>query len=481
MRLHVIFIVFLLLTGCTKTEYIIEEPVSTDLGNSPAGFNVTLGEVSDRWAYIGWEINQDNADGQVKYEIAVNDSVVAYDYEVNTYRLNDLKPNTKYSVSVIALDSLRNATSVHIEVQTMKSFVEGVISFDLNFEYFTFNKIAETDDNGLLIGGSVTEKVNSEANLAFVLKLDDTYNIEFLHIFQSTDPIVELLQSKDDNYVVVRGKSVCKINKSGNELWTYHNDFDTGSLSSAQCATQDLDGNYIIAGISNRNWGADISTEYSLFKLSENGELLWNKFGGTTLSNSPKDVLVDSRGRILIFGSAEYTGVGFDQLSYIKNGFWLSWSDENGNFLNQKFYENKYSNSDIPFSISQTIDGNYLLIGTAAGSMPPYGYSNTEPRFLKVNTEGDLIWDQYHYLNSGGVFPSVRGFTPKSNGGQLILTGDDRGIAISSINSLGELENHIKLYGYPGCIFIKTVENENYHCITGDGRIILFNHDGYIE
>jgi len=114
--------------------------------------------------------------------------------------------------------------------------------------------------------------------------------------------------------------------------------------------------------------------------------------------------------------------------------------------------------------------------------LPPNGYFNTKQRVLKVTPDGEILWDEYYYLNCGnGHFPSVKGVASLKGDSQLVLTKDDRGIAIATINGSGELMKHIKLSGYPGCVFIKSFEDENYHCISEDGRIIMFNHDGFIK
>lgn len=465
----VLLIIMLLLWGCTKTEYIIEAPEPGDQGIIPASFAVSVVKVTDTWASIEWEINSYNASCQVKYEVAVNDSVVAYDLEAGTYRVRELQPHTRYVVSVIALDSLRNATTVQTEVQTMKPFVEGLIAFDFAFDtgQHVFDKALETSDGGLLIGG--------RAHLPFVAKLDDSYNVGFTHVFQSSDLVMDLLQTKEGGYLVVMSKSVTLLDPSGNELWTFFHDYP-GTLQ-LKCATRDVDGSYIIAGTSNRNYGTDISLEYCLIRLSQHGALLWNRFGGTTLFSEANDIVTDAGGRIVVFGSSEYLGKGMDQISSAKVSFWLLWADENGDFLEQKFYRNQYAGSDLPFAITPTAEGNYLLWGTATGSLPPYGYYNTIPRFLKVSSTGDIIWEHYHKLNSSGVFPSVKGFASKENEGYVILTSDDRGRAIAEMNSEGGIERHIRLPGFPRLVFIRS----NYHCITGDGRILLLNHDGYID
>lgn len=487
MRLNIITIVLVLISGCTNTDYIIAEPQNPIIGNPPSTFEISVNQITDEQAYISWDNATSGENTLITYEVVINDSVVAYDLVQNSYFIKKLRPDTKYSVSINALDSLRNSSVVSAEFQTMKSFVQNVISFNFDFEHYILFKAISTKDGGVLISGHVTVSLSSEPNESFIVKLDQNYTKQWVHIFQSyeeiesDDLINDLLQTDDGSYLVVRTRTITKISENGDELWTYENS-DKTDCSELVSVTQDNNGDYYFTGRSCRNHGSDISDEYILGKLSNGGKEEWFKIGGTTLFNRPKKILIEANGNLLIFGTAESQGASFDDLSNFTQSFWLLRTNNKGDFVDQNLFVNTYSVSDNPSSIFITEDNNYLLVGTASGYMPPYGYSDTKQRFLKVSPNGDELWDKYHYLNSNtGKFPRINGLVNLNNNSKLVLTGDDRGIAISTINSLGELEKHIKLSGYPDCIFIKSTENENFHCITKDGRIIMFNHDGYLE
>ena len=157
------------------------------------------------------------------------------------------------------------------------------------------------------------------------------------------------------------------------------------------------------------------------------------------------------------------------------------WADRNGNFIRQKFYPNKYSGTDHPRILISTRDQNYMILGTAYGSMPPFGHYGAEPRFLKITPDGTILLDTYHSLNSGGVSPWYDYFTPISEDFNLILTHDDRGIAISTINDMNEIERHVKLYGYPRSILLRKSNDGDYHCISQEGIILVFAIDGYFD
>jgi len=493
-----ILIVFIILLGCfscteteIETEYIIEEPPKTTDGISPGEIQISVDQITDAKALILWEYEPLDQTIVVTYEIAVNDSVVAYDIIENSFMLTKLQSNTSYSVSVTALDENRNSSKVSTEIQTMNSFIQAVLYIDLDFEEYTFATAISTTDGGVLVAGNANVTLASEPLESFIVKLGKNYSIEWMHVFpsyveadesvQSYDIINDLLETNDGSYLIVRDRSISKMSNNGQELWAYENS-DKTNLSKLISATQNDNGDFYFTGMSNRNWGKDISNEYILGKLSQEGKELWFKFGGTTLINQPKEIHIESDGNLLIMGSAESKGTVFDNLSDAVQSIWFLRTNGEGEFINQKFFVNKYTVYDGLEAMVLTEDNNYLLVCTISGSMPPYGYHDTKQRFLKITPNGEVLWDEYHYLNSNtGYFPSVKGVANLEGDSLLVLTKDDRGIAIATIDGLGALTKHIKLSGYPGCIFIKTIEGENYHCISEDGRIILFNHDGYLE
>jgi len=184
-------------------------------------------------------------------------------------------------------------------------------------------------------------------------------------------------------------------------------------------------------------------------------------------------IIKDELKNPLILGYVSYNGSSNQCLM-------LMWFDWDGNLIKNRQYPNKYLASDLSKTIKYIDqDASYLIFGTACGYISGYGYYDTEPRFLKITTDGEIVWDKYYYLNSGGVFPSIQDAYTISNGSSLVLCIDDRGNSISVIDALGEIEKTIKLYGYPYLISINRDDDGNYRCVARDGRIFILNHDGY--
>lgn len=480
MKVKIFFVVLILVSGCIKKEYLIEEPKSPNSNDAPGIFSVKLSDITNTSAVVKWNLAKDPNGDSVMYEIAINDSIIIYDLKDNSYLIKDLTPNTKYSASVFAVDPFRKSTKVSSEFQTMKSFLQDVITINDNFESTEFSKAIETGDGGVLIGGSVKETIDDENYRPLILKLDKNYNIQWYYILETGGYITDLLETKNTSYLIVMNNSVIKMDRNGVEVWKYLSPYPLDNTF-IQCAVELSTGDYVLAGSQSIKLDGNWNMKYILLKLTTNGEELWWKTGGTTLENRPEDIVIEPNGNILIFGTAEYTGRIYND-GWTESCYWLLWCNESGNFIDQKFYKNKYNGSDIANKIIKTTDGNYLLMGSATGTMPPYSLYGRIPRFAKVKPDGSSIWDKYHDLNGGGMMPSFVDFAKMESDNNLILSKDDRGIAISVLNGSGEIEKHIILYGYPNCIMIRFTKEGNYHCITKErSSVLTFNHDGYIR
>ena len=463
------FIIYLLLflAGCTKTEYIIEEPVKNSSDDkAPYSFDLSVGQITDHEATLMWTAALDSGNKKVTYEVAVNDSVVAYDLVNTGYQLTDLLSNTELKVSVIALDPNRNSTTVSTTFKTLKSLINKVIDPGFDFKWHEFTVAVETEDGGMILGGRVTESTLSEEDCGIVVKLTKGYDIEWIKILSGCSPVNNLILTQDGGCLVFTDNKLIKLNTDGLEQWNYTR--IESELFTIDSAIEDSNGDILVAGIS----GITTFKSYGLVKISSNGTKLWTK-NGDSMDCWIGTIIKDELKNPLILGYVSYNGSSNLCLM-------LMWLDWDGNLIKNRQYPNKYLASDLSKTIKYIDqDASYLIFGTACGYISGYGYYDTEPRFLKITTDGEIVWDKYYYLNSGGVFPSIQDAYTISNGSSLVLCIDDRGNSISVIDALGEIEKTIKLYGYPYLISINRDDDGNYRCVARDGRIFILNHDGY--
>lgn len=458
-----------MLTTCTKKVYVVEEPVDPAINLSPGNFEIQIGKITDKSISLNWSIPTDPDLDQLSYEVAVDDSVVAYDLKQNSFNIGNLNSDRNYSISVIALDIHRNKSRVNKTTRTMKSFIENVISYDYGNISYYFDTVLETSDNGYLIYGySIETGLNGKAVL---MRLASDYSIVWKQEREREGDNIfacQMIECSNHDFIIIRSGTILRIDSQGNTLWSYVNN-EKGILS-FKSVIEDKNGDLFLSGLGEYvSMPGEIrhSGEYFVMKLAADGTKLFQKISQTNKINRIQQIKL-YKNNLLLFGT-------------IDNYLSISVLNIDGNIISTKTFLNKYKCVDLPHSFFITPDNNYLLLSTAAGPIGNYGYSNNIPRFLKVREDGAVIWDQYHYLVSGGVFPYINCFTILGNGQYLTVIHDDRGSSIVILNSQGDVEKQVKLPGFPGGPLIKYNTKGKYEFLTFSGRIVIINPDGYVE
>lgn len=463
----------IILAGCTKVEdiYIHEEPSKPPVNYPPGSFTVRVNSIKDIGAVISWSKALDPDNKEIRYDVAINDSIIAYNLNAITFEVERLQPDSHYKFTVYALDSLRNYSSASIDTQTRKSFFKEVIAINLNIrENYTLNIAVETSDGGIVAGGIGRDRITEFNNRDFLVKISPGYTLEWklfidppAEFKDRPNYVNDLLETSDGGFLAVTDHRVTKISRGGGIIWTY-NSPETHSFATLVCASEDTKGNLIVAGNLFVQKVGFVSKTYFVVKLDPNGKEIWKKYSEDKNFGNLSDILVNNDGKILL--------CGVDTWSF------LLWLDETGNYLNKRVYESYYKGGgDVSELLIRTKDDNYLLAGSSHGFLS--GSFNSIPRFLKVSITGDVILDKYHYLNSGGCFPS---FTSLDNleTGYVVLTTDDRGIAISTLDESLDVTLHYGLYEFPPAIFIKySNKDREYHCLNRDATLMKFNIGGY--
>lgn len=171
-----------------------------------------------------------------------------------------------------------------------------------------------------------------------------------------------------------------------------------GAVSVAHLA----DGGYILFGKNGINaW---------LVRTDISGNMLWNRTYAP-LPNTEVEVksgTVTTDGGFIIAGGLRHvqTGVG---------DAWLVKTDAFGNIGWNKTYGR--DGHEFAFSAQQTVDGGYILAGTAA----PLGINNDDFYLVKTNAEGNMEWNKtYGKQSSNEIAWSVQ----RTTDGGYILAGD---------------------------------------------------------
>ncbi len=287
--------------------------------------------------------------------------------------------------------------------------------------------IKQTTDGGfILVGHSSSFNNDIIDSDIWVIKTDFNGNELWSKIIggDGEDIGVSVIQTDNGDYVITGYTNsfgnndsdawVIKIDSDGNELW--NSTYGGGGQDIAQSIIQSNDGNYIVVGFSN---SYTESIDAWLFKIDENGNLIWNKTYGGSQQDKGRDLQKTNNGGYIIVG----------QTNSVENGstddVLIITTDENGNELWTKSIG--YAGQDYGVSIQSTHVGGYVIVGFGNSTEN----SNYDALIIGIDENGDELWNQ----NFGGD-QTDRAFS--------VIEGVDNGIIFTGLTgSYGEGSNDI--------------------------------------
>jgi len=245
-------------------------------------------------------------------------------------------------------------------------------------------------------------------------------------------------------------------------------------------------GNFLLLGHSRSNNG-DVSNNHGDFdiwilKIDESGTILWEKNYGGSQSDNAIDIAEDPEGGFVVLGASSSSDGDITE----NNGsldYWLFKISENGDLIWGKTYGG--SSYDWPHNLVRTIDGGWLVSGTSTSQngdiSNPLG--GLDIWIIKVDSEGNLLWDKSFgddadnwnsgmiadYTESGGylLFWRTDYYTDDEIIGSLIKVNDDGNEVWQSDSE--KLILNLTLGNYPNYI-INSLENSG---IGGDNPVSL--------
>ena len=221
----------------------------------------------------------------------------------------------------------------------------------------------------------------------------------------------------------------------------------------AKCIQQTSDGGYIVVGFSESNngnasgWHGNI--DFWVVKLSNSGEVQWQKMLGGTQAESAYSVHQTNDGGYIVAG---YTNSNNGDVSGLhgESDFWVVKLSSLGVLEWQKTFGG--SNEDVARSIRQTSDGGYIVSGwsfsTDGDVTVNQGYSDVW--VVKLSQFGDIQWQKSY----GGTDGSDLAYCIRqTSDGGYILTGEtdssdgdisgyhgSNDIWVLKLNNLGAIE-----------------------------------------
>jgi len=219
----------------------------------------------------------------------------------------------------------------------------------------------------------------------------------------------------------------------------------------AFCATNTSDGNFILAGFT-FSYGAGSSDGW-IIKVNGEGRKIWNKTYGGPNADEFRWILQVEDALVLVGNTFSY-GMG-------KSDGWLVKIDNLGNIIWNKTYGG--SDVDKIFCATYTQDGGFIL----AGFTFSYGNSGSDGWLVKVNGDGDIIWNKTYGGLSTDAFRAI------------VNTEDGGYVTVGYTNSTGQ--------GMSDIWIVKVDEQGNvlwektYGGKKGDGAYSLVQvKDGYV-
>ncbi|UCE66690.1 MAG: hypothetical protein JSU85_01340 [Candidatus Zixiibacteriota bacterium] len=191
----------------------------------------------------------------------------------------------------------------------------------------------------------------------------------------------------------------------GDTIWTHNYGMEGADWGEA--VRQTSDGGFILCGM-----GVEIpdfwSYNFFLVKTDAVGNQVWSKYynygGDIATVDYAKDVQQTIDGGYIVTGSAAVATNEYD--------IWLIKTDANGDTMWTRTFGG--SNSDFGWSVEQTSDGGYILTGWNQGNQ---GYHNAY--LVKTYANGNLAWDEEYGGNRTDEYGNC--VTQTSDGGYILV------------------------------------------------------------
>ena len=213
---------------------------------------------------------------------------------------------------------------------------------------------------------------------------------------------------------------------------------------SGQSVVATIDGGFAVLGHSQSMDGdllnkSNISYDFWLIKYNFNGEQEWQKVYGGSSDDRGYDIILSNDNNMVIFGSSK-SADGDVSSNAGSNDFWIAKISNSGAIIWEKSLG--YNGSDNGYSVIQTIDNGYLLLGvldvTASDGegnnrISSYRHAGGDYWAVKLDSNGILEWSRYF----GGNFTDTSYAACQTQGGDYIIIGSSDSNDIDISNNKG--------------------------------------------
>ncbi|WP_163379588.1 HYR domain-containing protein, partial [Cyclobacterium sp. SYSU L10401] len=257
---------------------------------------------------------------------------------------------------------------------------------------------------------------------------------------------------------------VVKIDGNGNKVWD--RTFGAGSATFLRSVSATNDGGYLLAGHTVSNALRDKSEDskggddYWIIKIDGDGNKVWDKTIGGIGTDFLRSITTVDDGGFLLAGYSN-SGASGDKSENSRGSYdyWVVKIDETGNKIWDKTFGG--NRLDDLQAVTITPDGGFLLGGTsittASGDQSEDGYGGNDYWIIKIDGNGDKIWDRTYGGNRNEKFYSINvaleggyilaGYSESNTSGNK--SQDSKGNSDYWVIKIDELGNKIwdKAYG----------------------------------
>ena len=275
-----------------------------------------------------------------------------------------------------------------------------------------------TNDGGFIIVGNMT--ISGKGSEVYLIKTDGSGNEQWTKTFggDENDYGRTVEQTSDGGYIIcgytlsfgnMNGQYdsyLIKTDGSGNEQWS--KTFGSSGNESFYSVKQTTDGGYILCG-SNGSIGNGGNDVY-LVKTDGNGNEQWSKTFGGNQNDWGESIQQTNDGGFIISGFTVSFGNGNSDVYLIK-------TDGSGNEQWTKTFGG--TSSDEGFSVEQTTDGGYIIVGNTLSFVQFPNSTGWDIYLIKTDESGNEQWFQ----SIGGTGYDDGFSVEQTSDGGYVITG----------------------------------------------------------
>lgn len=279
--------------------------------------------------------------------------------------------------------------------------------------YMDYGSMLRLPDGNYLLGGSIKDLL-TDLNNTYLIKIDTSGNVLWEKIYGNSDKndfFGNFALTPDSTHIQVCGQTR-RTDASGN-IWLFKTDLEGEVVWDKEIpASGWQNGNYMAmladeSFLLASHYGTSDLTQYKAYKFDASGNMMWQKKVGTNFDDDgfPKIVALPD-------GSALFTGAVGTADWRVHHAYAVKLSPS-GDIVWEKIYHTGFSTTTFARPVVLE-DGSAILSGGLdydTLSSPRY------TRFWKINTEGDMLWEQIHYYNPNGGSNYIYHQTDASDGG----------------------------------------------------------------